>query len=140
MALRAASKDFKKAPEVELPKLKSTYYDYGKEGEKERSHLLGSKVDPKHFNGLKARYKEFKGDHLKSEILKDFKKQIEQINDKDMLKELKNELKKKPEYQVLEKSQGWFTRDGHTSSVNSFEQMFKEQENNITEHIQNTKK
>ena len=114
------------------PDLKGTYYDYGKEGEKGRIHRFG-KVDPEHFRNLKADYKNLKGDHLKSEILKDFKEQIEMISDIKDLEALKIELKSKPEYEVLEKSQGLFTRDGHTSSVHAFDQMFKEQKDNILE-------
>jgi hypothetical protein len=115
--------------EVISEKLKSTFYEYGREGEKSRGHK--HEVDTNQFPQIKERYQNLKGDHLKSKILADFKKQIEKISDKEELAELKSELKKKPEYKVLEKSQGRFTRDGHTSSVKAFEKMFKEQEDNI---------
>lgn len=85
------------------------------------------------MQSFKERYKSQVGDCLKNKILNDFKGRIECTSTIKELNDLKEELVKSPEYHTLKTAQGWFTQATgiNTSSVDAFEEMFKDQRANI---------
>ena len=87
-------------------------------------------LDSDKFNGFKRKYGSAKGDHLKTEILNDFKVQIEKTFSTDELTELKERLMSSRECEILKTGQGAFTRltGIKTSSIVALENMFQQQE------------
>lgn len=81
-------------------------------------------------------YKEFKGDLLKSQILLNFKKRLEETTLESLDQEVKK-LIETPEYEVLATSQGvttWFLGffgRGDTSSVKAFREMVEERKGDL---------
>ncbi|WP_133131348.1 hypothetical protein [Legionella yabuuchiae] len=117
-----------------LKKLSSTHYKYQtKDNIMGRSHAMQATVEK--FNNLKEKYSSIKGDHLKSQILNEFKEKIENTSNLDELNILKNTLMKSDEYKVLKTGQGITTRalGLETSSVRAFKEMISEQEKNLTQ-------
>ena len=82
------------------------------------------------FNDFKNRYQKYTGDYLKSQILEDLKKQIQDTSSKEELDALKEKVKTSYEYDVLKTGQGWFTQTFgiKTSSVDALDSMFEQQE------------
>jgi hypothetical protein len=81
-----------------------------------RFHLFG--VTAKGFKDIKAELAHLKGDHLKREILFDFKNEIDKlvtIDDLDKF-EKRNIIEKSHAYQILEKNQGFMPRFRHTET------------------------
>lgn len=89
--------------------------------------IIGQTFEPENGNKLKEKYLFQKGDFLKTNILEEFKKQIEELP-KENFDIRVNELKKSAEYQVLAKAQGLWTQTfgGKTSSVEAFDKMISE--------------
>lgn len=87
-------------------------------------------VNGNDFKKIKEELKNFKGDHLKSKILQEFKTQIEQTHSQKEFNTLKKQIENSPEYEVLKSGQGLFTSITGipTTSQETLEQMFKEQE------------
>lgn len=107
------------------PSLTSTYYLHEiSQRDKGRFHLFSVKS-----NGLGERYTKLSGDHLKSKILKDFKKQLQRTNTFEETEKLGDALKETKEYKILQRGQGCLTRLFRlsTSSVISFEKMLSKQ-------------
>ena len=96
-----------------------------------RSHAFT--VSGENFKGIKDQFKDSKGDFLKSQILNDFRTQIENTGSKEELNDLKKQLQSSPEYAVLKSGQGLFTKITgiQTTSQKTFEAMFSEQEQNL---------
>ena len=82
------------------------------------------------FDKFKKKYKDDKGDYLKTKILEDFKQQIKKTSSTEALVALKKTLTSSYEYEVLKKGQGWFTQVTgiKTSSLIALDDMFKQQE------------
>lgn len=85
------------------------------------------------FTGLKEQLMQLKGDHLKSQILLDFKEELAHCKTTEEVEQLKEQWKNKPEYKVLETGQGLITRIFHlqTSSVKAFNTMIDERKHEI---------
>lgn len=81
------------------------------------------------FQNFKGKYNVYKGDFLKSEILADLKKRIEDTTSLKELDALKKEIKTSFEYDVLKTGQGLFTKTFavKTSSEDALEDMFEQQ-------------
>jgi len=97
-----------------------------------RSH--GFTVNGQDFKNLKDQFKDWKGDHLKSEILESFRKDIENVTSLPELEAVKKQIKSSAEYKVLATGQGLFTKITgiQTTSQKTLEAMFKEQEVNVS--------
>ncbi len=82
---------------------------------------------------LKKELQEFKGDALKTSILKSFKKELDNCDSTDDLKETVTRLKETDEYKTLATGQDRTTRilGLKTSSVKAFEQMIAEKEKEL---------
>lgn len=82
------------------------------------------------FAKFKDKYQAQKGDYLKTLILDDLKKRIENTTSKKELTNLKKELMHSYERDVLKTGQGWFTKTFgvKTSSEKVLENMFEQQE------------
>lgn len=87
------------------------------------------------FQEFKNKYQVYKGDYLKTQILEDLKKRIEDTSSKKELEDLKNELKNSYEVDVLKTGQGWFTRKFgiKTSSQRALEHMIEQQEDYLSD-------
>ena len=112
--------------------ISSTHYPHMADNPlKGRSHGLG--VNSKKFPKLRVEFQGFKGDFLKTQILKDFKTQLENASSLDELHNLVKSLKASEEYKVLKTGQGFFTRlfGLATASAKAFDKMVAEQENKI---------
>ncbi len=87
------------------------------------------------FAAFKNKYQSHKGDHLKTLILEDLQKRIEETSTKEELADLKKELMDSYEADVLKKAQGWFTKKFglKTSSQKVLENMLKQQEKYLSD-------
>jgi hypothetical protein len=96
-----------------------------------RFHAL--EVKSGNFENLKDDLKDLNGDFLKTQILENFRTQIENTSSKEELDALKQQLKDSVEYGVLKTGQGLFTRITgiQTTSQKTLETMFEEQEKNL---------
>lgn len=114
-----------------IKKVKEKYKGYTSSRTLGRHHLYN--INGRDFSNIKQKFQRLKGDFLKSEILKDFKYQIDKVSSPEELKELKEDLMKSDEYKILQTAQDPFTKIFHikTSSVKAFESLFKDQEKNI---------
>lgn len=102
-----------------------------------RTHLFAVTAPNEAFKNYKAQYQKLRGDHLKTEILEDLRSQIEGAHSLAELNNLKDNLMQSPEYNILKKGQGVFTKITgiKTSSVKALEAMFKEKEAIIKEEL-----
>ena len=103
-----------------------------------RAHDIS--VQASQFTNIKEQYQALKGDALKTKILDDFKSRIGGTSTMDELQELKSQIKKDPEYTVLNTSQGKITRalqplGKNTTSINTLNEMFKEQEERLKSSV-----
>ncbi|MGC1181688.1 hypothetical protein [Legionella sp.] len=98
---------------------------------KGRQHAFG--VNGAKFLKLKEDLKNLKGDHLKSQILIDFQKQLTQSKTHQEVDALVAGFKTSSEYEVLTTSQGVTTRltKSPTSSIKALNEMIKEHKANI---------
>ncbi|PWY54801.1 hypothetical protein DGG96_14970 [Legionella qingyii] len=110
----------------------STHYEAQvKNASENRFHLFNAKS-----HKLDGDYKKFTGDLLKSQILLNFKKQLENATAQN-LEEVITKLEKSPEYKVLAASQGlttWvlsFFVQCDTSSVKAFREMVAERRSDL---------
>lgn len=100
-----------------------------------REHKI--EVSGKNFQELKEGFKNLRGDGLKTAILDDIKSKIEKTSSLEDLKKLKDDFKKSDEFKVLNTAQGATTKflQGlslkNTTSINTLNDMFKEQENSL---------
>lgn len=87
------------------------------------------------FQDFKNKYARYKGDHLKTQILDNLKKRIEDTTSLKELDELKKELKTSYESDVLKTGQGWFTQTFgiNTSSQQALKDMIKQQEKYLSD-------
>lgn len=99
----------------------------------DRMHLFSAKPG----SGLEEEYKDLRGDILKTRILENFKNKINDINSTEKLTELEGEFKNSPEYAILKKGQGLFTKITgiKTSSIKEVEDMIQ-QKRNILQNIE----
>ncbi|CAM2792443.1 substrate of the Dot/Icm secretion system [Legionella steigerwaltii] len=110
--------------------LRGTHYEAEvKDSSKNRFHLFNAQSNDE----LDPKYKGLKGDFLKSQILLDFKKRLENATSENFDRVV-DELKAKPEYEkVLAVSQGlvtWFFKLD-TSSVKAFREMVAERRRDL---------
>ncbi len=114
----------------------STHYKHFTETANSKRHHAFD-VDGSTFKDLDNDLKGYKGDYLKSKILLNFKKEIERTTSRQSLDRLlKEDLEKRPEYQVLRTGQDLTTRclgffGLKTSSIKALEEMIKEQQRNF---------
>lgn len=87
------------------------------------------------FKDFKQKYIGRKGDYLKTQVLEDLKKRIEDTTSLDELEALKSELETSYEVDVLKTGQGWFTHTFgiDTSSKKALDSMFEQQEKNLSD-------
>lgn len=99
-------------------------------------HLF--EVKGEKFTALKEEYKKLRGDHLKTNILLELKRQIGFTSSKEELAALVSKLKESEEYKVLETNQDLTGKifDFETSSVKAFKEMVKKQENSFEQPVQ----
>lgn len=99
------------------------YAHFTDQQSKGRFHFFDVKTDAtKHY---KHDYQNLKGDYLKSQILSDYKKQLEATCSEDEVKNIKEKFKRTEEYKILAAAQGLFTKMTgiQTSSVRAVEKM-----------------
>ena len=77
---------------------------------------------------FRAELQDLEGDGLKTKILQDFKKKIDEITDVDTLQQELSDLKASDDYKILKPGQGWFTRTFKldTSSVKAVQDLVDE--------------
>lgn len=92
------------------------------------------KVSGTKFAGLPEHLQKFRGDHLKSQILLDFKMQLMDAKTHQEVDDLVTEFQKKVEYDVLTTGQGFISLRFHrpTSSLRAFEHMVNERKQDIS--------
>lgn len=97
-----------------------------------RFHLY--KVSGAKFSRLPEHLQELRGDHLKSQILLDFKTQLMNANTHQEVDDLVTAFKVKAEYDVLATGQGFITLRFHrpTSSLRAFEHLVNERKQDIS--------
>ena len=130
-----------KPPVNERKPINNNYEYKANTNEGSRWHALG--VNTKDAtDDFKNKYKNQKDDHLKTSILDNFRKIIEEtvVQSPKQLNDLKESLKATEEYKVLEKGQGVMTRvfGMETSSVKAFNEMMAEKKSQIPEQQSNT--
>jgi len=107
-------------------------YEHQASNESEgRFHLFTASASS--VKGFKQDYQAMRGDHLKTKILEDFKRQIENISSPKELKTFKDNLENSPEFKVLNTGQGLFTKITgiKTSSVVALEDMISQKEESL---------
>ncbi|HDV5711201.1 TPA: hypothetical protein RJD49_002936 [Legionella pneumophila] len=99
--------------------------------EQDRFHLF--KASGSGFENFKLKYQALKGDHLKTEILKDFAEKLSAISDKETLDHFVQDFKKSTDYQILAKGQGITTRllSLDTDSQKKVEELIENKETEI---------
>ncbi len=112
--------------------VKNTYEFQASNPLEGRNH--GFAVIASNFKNLKAQYEGSKGDHLKTQILADFKTRIENTSSKEELAALKKEINASEESRVINTGQGLFTKltGIKTSSAKALDAMFEQQEQNLS--------
>lgn len=85
------------------------------------------------FEDLKAKYKDMRGDALKTQILANFKGELAKATDKQSLDVIVKRLEKSEDYRILATGQGRATQmlGLKTSSVSAFEKMVDEAKHDI---------
>lgn len=113
----------------------SVSYKYRtRDSESGRAHEI--QVEGSQFQQLKDRFKNLRGDTLKTSILDDIKSKIENTNSEGDLKKLKDNFEQSDEYQVLNTAQGKTTQfvqkyklfKLNTTSIDTLNEMFEKQE------------
>ena len=112
---------------------KSNYYPHQVNSPHDKKRFHAFEVNVEKYASLKERYRDAKGDYLKSSILADFQNKIENTSSKEELETLVRKFKLSDEYKVLEKGQGLVTKvlGLETSSVKALKEMIEAQENNL---------
>lgn len=116
--------------------------DVGHEKSIGRSHRYSASAEA--MKTIKQEFQQLRGDHLKREILLDFKNQIEKISTIEDLQKFETEnIKSKSEsYKVLATGQGLTTRVLHleTDSVKALKNMINEKKADIKAGLESDKK
>ncbi|KTD61485.1 Dot/Icm T4SS effector [Legionella santicrucis] len=102
------------------------YEHFTDQQSKGRFHLFEATADI--IKSYKNNYQNLKGDYLKSQILVDFKKQLEEANNLEDVNKITDDFKKSNEYKILTTGQGLFTKITgiQTSSEKAVDQMVKD--------------
>ena len=103
----------------------------------DREHLF--KVKPSNSNIYKLKYQSLKGDLLKTQILRDFVKNLTNISDIDMLNHFVADFKKSNDYKVLSSGQGLATKVFllETTSQQTVEKLVEKRTAEIKSHKSN---